>query len=374
MTSSSAPHDPPPADASPGEPLPHRGSGAAPTLESVAAAAGVSRATASRVLNGSPRVSEAARTSVLAAAETLSYVPNGAARMLVTRRSDAVAFVVCEQEEVFFSDPFFATVLKGAHRVVVRSGRQVLFVVVADDGDRRRLERFAAGGHLDAAMFLSVHADEPVPARLAALGLPVVLAGRPPAGVGDDLFHVDTDNVEGGRLAARRLLERGCRRPVAVTGPVDMSGGEDRLVGFREVLRENGVQLPTTHRQSGGYTVDGGREATARLLARVPDLDALFAANDLMAVGALGALREHGRSVPEDVAVIGYDDIPLAAVTTPALTTVRQPLVELGHRMATALVATLDAAAGRGGPARPEDLAAHRGDPLRTRLVLRGSA
>ncbi|ROP43714.1 LacI family DNA-binding transcriptional regulator [Pseudokineococcus lusitanus] len=352
---------------------PVRGAAGVPTLESVAAAAGVSRATASRVLNGSPRVSEAARAGVLAAAEQLSYVPNGAARMLVTRRSDAVAFVVCEQEEVFFSDPFFATVLKGAHRVVVRSGRQVLFVVVADEGDRRRLERFAAGGHLDAAMFLSVHRGEHSPARLAELGMPVVVAGRPPAGVGAQP-HVDTDNVGGGRLAAGHLLAVGRRRPVVLTGPPDMPSSADRVRGLREVLAAGGVHLPDAAAEPGHYSVEGGRTAMALLLDRFPDLDGVFAANDLMAVGALGVLRERGRRVPEDVAVVGYDDIPLASATSPPLTTVHQPLEELGRRMATALVRALDGPPGGDPAGTAEVVQAALGEPLQTRLVVRGSA
>ncbi len=133
---------------------------AAPTLELVAAEAGVSRGTASRVLSGSPQVSERAKTAVLAAAERLGYVPNLAARALVTKRSESVAFVVAETEERFFADPFFATVLRGAHTTVSQHRRQLIFVVLASAEDRGRFARFAGGGHIDGALFVSLHGPD----------------------------------------------------------------------------------------------------------------------------------------------------------------------------------------------------------------------
>ena len=158
---------------------------AAPTLELVAAAAGVSRGTASRVLSGSPQVSERAKTAVLAAAERLGYVPNLAARALVTKRSESVAFVVAETEERFFADPFFATVLRGAHTTVSQHRRQLIFVVLASAEGRGRFARFAGGGHIDAALFVSLHGPDQLSTELAARGVPVVTMGRPYR-VGDD--------------------------------------------------------------------------------------------------------------------------------------------------------------------------------------------
>lgn len=311
------------------------------TLESVALAAGVSRATASRVLTGSPRVSEAARDKVLAAARELAYVPNAAARSLVTRRSDTVAFVVCEPEEKFFSDPFFATVLKGAHRVVAEHRLQLVFVVVATDTDRDQLERFAAGGHLDAAMFVSLRGSEDMPARLDALGLPVVMAGRSlhPGAAG--LPVVDVDNAQGAGLAARHLLERGCARVGTISGPVDMAGAMDRLAGWRSAMLAAGRTPREDDVATGDYTVEGGHRAMLALLGREPRVDGVFVANDLMAAGALRAVADRGLSVPDDVAVVGFDDIPLAGATQPLLTTVHQPIEELGRRMAESLVASL---------------------------------
>ena len=313
----------------------------APTLDTVAARAGVSRATASRVLSGDPRVSDRAREAVRTAAAELSYVPRQAARSLATRRSDALAFVVAESGEKFFADPFFAGVLRGAQAAAAERRRQLLFVFVADDGDRTRLEEYAAGGHIDGAMFLSVHGDDPLPGRIERLGVPVVLAGRP-AGRRTALPYVTPDNVTGGRLAAQALLARGSRRPATITGPADMTATVDRLAGFRAELAEHGVELPAAHVVEGDFSISGGYRALVQLLADDVRPDGLFAANDLTAVGALRALRDRGLRVPDDVAVVGYDDVPLAADADPALTTVRQPLEAMGRQMARILIDLAD--------------------------------
>ncbi|UYM05799.1 LacI family DNA-binding transcriptional regulator [Solicola gregarius] len=235
------------------------------TLEAVAARAGVSRATASRVLNGSTRVSDDARDSVRAAADELGYVPNRAARSLVTRQSDALAFVVAESEDVFFADPFFAPVLRGAHDAAAERGRPLLFVIVANDEDRARLEQYAAGGHVDGVMFVSVHAHDTLPRRVHDLGVPVVLAGRPPRGR-PALPYVSSDNVGGGEAAARVLLERGCTEVATITGPDDMTVTTDRLEGFRRGVAAGGLDLPADRIVSGYFSMDGGRAAMAQLL------------------------------------------------------------------------------------------------------------
>ena len=237
----------------------------APTLESVAAAAGVSRGTASRVLSGSPQVSERSRTAVLQAAEDLGYVANRAARSLVTRRSDSVAFVVAEAEERFFSDPFFATVLRGAHNVVARHRMQLLFVVLSTPEDRDQFERFAIGGHIDGALLVSLHGEDPLPARLAARGVPVVLVGRPYR-TGDGTPYVDADNVGGGRLATRAMIDSGRQHIGTITGPRDMVAAQDRLDGFRAELASHGRRPTKDSIVIGDFSVDGGERAMHQLL------------------------------------------------------------------------------------------------------------
>lgn len=312
----------------------------------VAARAGVSRGTASRVLTGSPKVSAQAREAVLRAAAELDYTPNRAARSLVTRRSDSIAFVVSEPEDRAFSDPFFVHLLRGIQAEVARAGLQLLFIVASGEEDARRLERYAGGGHLDGVVLVSLHGRDRLPQRLERLGVPVVLSGRPMVDDGS-IHYVDSDNVGGGALAVRVLLERGCRRIATVAGPQDMSAACDRLAGFRAALREAGRRPRVRDVVIGDFTHASGVEAMHRILAAVPDVDGVFAANDLMAAGAVQAIRESGRRVPEDVAVVGFDDVPTALIGPPGLTTVRQPIGAMGQRMAQILLERIE---GRAAP------------------------
>ncbi|WP_380170767.1 LacI family DNA-binding transcriptional regulator [Kineococcus sp. DHX-1] len=313
----------------------------APTLDSVAARAGVSRATAGRVLSGYARVSDSAREAVLKAAAELSYVPNQAARSLVTRRSGSVALVVVEPVERFFADSYFPLVLSGAQAQLAEREVQLVLVVLSTQRERERFERYARGGHVDGAIFVSVHGADPLPQHLREAGLPVVLSGRP-YDEGSSVPFVSADNVGGARTAAAHLFERGCRRVVTVTGPMDMRVGQERLEGFRAELRAHRQRWNAGLAAPGDFSVDGGRAATEALLERWPDLDGVFAANDLMAAGVLQALAAAGRSVPGDVRVVGFDDAPLAAAATPPLTTVRQPVIAMGRELARMVLALVD--------------------------------
>jgi DNA-binding LacI/PurR family transcriptional regulator len=318
----------------------------APTLEVVAARAGVSRGTASRVLTGSPKVSAQAREAVLRAAAELDYTPNRAARSLVTRRSGSIAFVVSEPEDRAFSDPFFLHLLRGTQAEVARAELQLVFIVASGEEDVRRLERYAGGGHLDGVVLVSLHGRDRLPQRLERLGVPVVLSGRPMVDDGT-IHYVDADNAGGAASAVRVLLDRGCRRITTVAGPQDMSAAVDRLNGYRAALRAAGRRPMSRDVVSGDFTHASGAEAMRLLLAAVPDLDGVFAANDLMAAGALQAVRDSGRRVPGDVAVVGFDDVPTALIGAPGLTTVRQPIGAMGRRMAQIL---LDLIEGRPAP------------------------
>jgi DNA-binding LacI/PurR family transcriptional regulator len=319
---------------------PRSTSRAAPTLESVAALAGVSRATAGRVLAGSTTVGEAAREAVLRAADELSYVTNRAARALMTRRSGSIAFVVAESEERFFADPHFALVLRGVHAGVADQDVQLVFSIVHDAAEQARFERFARAGHLDGVILTSLHGDHPLPRALAAAGLPVMMLGRPLVPV-EGTGHVDADNVHGGRLAAARLADGGRTRLATLAGPHDMTAALDREEGFRAELAERGLPPPAT--VEGDFSMGSGQRAMAALLAAHPTVDGVFAANDLMALGAYQALADAGRRVPDDVAVVGFDDVPSAASARPGLTTVRQPTFDMGARLATRLLETIKA-------------------------------
>jgi DNA-binding LacI/PurR family transcriptional regulator len=334
----------------------------APTLEEVAAQAGVSRATASRVLRGDAKVSEHAREVVLAAADEISYVPNLAARTLVTGRSESVAFLVEESEERMFADPFFLGMLRSAQEAVAVAGLQLVFTVMSHPEDQDRFLAYAAGGHVDGVLVMSLHGRDQLPQRLESLGVPTVLSGRPLSG-GRRLWYVDADNVGGGELATTHLLDSGRAHVATVTGPLDMCAGQDRLAGYRSAVEASGRPYDESLVSVGDFTPNGGHEATVRLLERRPDVDAIFAASDLAAIGVLRALRESGRRIGADVAVIGFDDIPAAAEQQPPLTTVRQPIGALGTAMTRLLLDRIEGEQGL-----------HRRTVLPVELVLRETA
>jgi DNA-binding LacI/PurR family transcriptional regulator len=338
-----------------------------PTLEQVAALAGVSRATVSRVVNGSPKVSPGVRAQVERAVAKLGYVPNRAARSLVTRRADSIALVVSEPHARFFSEPFFAGMVRGVSAALAETGVQLLLLIAQDLPDqprgrpggppgppgRGRLERYVVGGHVDGVLLASLHGDDPLPGTLERAGVPAVLVGRPagrggpgdrwggpPDDQGAPASYVDADNRGGARKAVGHLARRGRRHIATITGPLDMGVGLDRLDGYREGLAAAGLAGAEDLVELGDFTEEGGAAAMERLLGRPGrPVDAVFAASDLMAVGALRVLRAAGRRVPEDVAVVGFEDSAVSRYAQPPLTTVRQPIEEMGRQATRLLLA-----------------------------------
>lgn len=329
-----------------------------PTLEQVAALAGVSRATVSRVVNGSPKVLPETVAAVERAIGELGYVPNRAARALVTRRTDSVALVVPEPDSRVFSDPFFGDILRGISRTLAPTSSQLVLLIEPAEGDDQRLLRYLRGGHVDGAIIVSHHGRDNVLQELAQLPLPIVFSARP-LGVEVPVASVDVDNVAGARTAVEYLLSIGRRKLGTVAGPLDMTAGLDRLTGYKEVAFEAGIAEAVAY---GDFTADGGEQATLQLLGEYPELDGIFVANDLMATATLRVLSQLGKRVPEDVAVVGFDDSVVATTTTPKLTTVRQPVEKLGARLAEILLAKLAGA----------DLTSP--EIYDTELIIRGSA
>jgi DNA-binding LacI/PurR family transcriptional regulator len=311
-----------------------------PTLEVVAARAGVSRATASRALRGSSNVSAEARESVLRAADEIAYTVNRAARSLVTRRSDTIAFFVAENEDRMFHDPYFLGVLRGAQAEAASAGLQLIFAVASTQAETQQFTHFVGGGHVDGVLLVSLHGDDLLAQGLEATGVPTVLNGRPFT-ADTRLFSVDSDNVAGGRDATALLISRGAHRIATITGPLDMSVGQDRLAGYRQALQAARRRHPRSLVAEGDFTVEGGAAAMTRLLEKEPAIDAVFAASDLTAIGAIRVLAEHGRRVPDEVAVVGFDDVREARLATPALSTVRQPIDELGRTMTRVLLSRI---------------------------------
>ncbi|WP_329061301.1 LacI family DNA-binding transcriptional regulator [Streptomyces sp. NBC_01429] len=345
----------------------------APTLEDVARAAGVSRATVSRVVNGVRNVDPVIQESVRRAVAATGYAPNRAARSLVTRRTDAIALVVSGAGDDpdparedrpapdpapgndgdtdgaggedgsgsftarVFADPFFGRVVTGVVSHLRPRGMYPVLMFAETSRAREEVLAYLRQGSADGALVVSTHAEDPLPALITEAGLPAVLYARPARPT--RISYVDLAHRDGARLAAEHLLARGCRRVATITGPLDVPAGQERLAGFRDTMADGGhPYIPVAE---GRFTQESGEAAMARLLAEHPDLDAVFAANDLMAVGACHVLREHGRRVPEDVAVIGFDDSSAALSCRPPLTTVRQPVEEMAARMARLLLERL---------------------------------
>jgi DNA-binding LacI/PurR family transcriptional regulator len=329
-----------------------------PTLEKVAARAGVSRATVSRVVNGSTRVTPEIRDAVQRAVDELGYMPNLAARSLVTQRTDSIALVVSEPPtRVFSDDPFFAGIIRGVSGELEAANRQLVLMLAGSEASHERVGRYAAAGHVDGVLVASLHGADPLPGALARKGIPVVCSGRPLGR--DQLAYVDMDNLGGAVTAVRHLLDSGRRRIATIAGPQDMNAGIDRLTGYRQALRDSDRRSIVA---VGDFTREGGAVAMRQLLADDPALDAVFVASDMMAIGALRALRHAGRRVPDDVAVVGFDDVENAQYTEPPLTTVRQPTLEMGREMVQLLL-RLTAGAQSGGAV-----------VLPTELVVRDSA
>ncbi|WP_394619602.1 LacI family DNA-binding transcriptional regulator [Lentzea sp. JNUCC 0626] len=332
-----------------------------PTLEDVARVAGVSRATVSRVVNGTRNVDPTLQETVRDAIEQTGYTPNHAARSLVTRRTGTVALIISGAgggSDVFV-DPFFGRVTAGV--VDFLRGHSVHPVLMLADTDKARTEvvEFLKQGSTDGALLVTTHAAEPLPDRLLEAGVPAVLYARP--GRPLPVSFVDLDHQAGGRLAAGRLTAIGRTKVAVIAGPLDVLASQDRLTGFRDAMARNGI--PYVPAIEGGFTAVSGARAMHRLLVEYPEVDGVFAANDLMAQGAVEVLQAAGKHVPGDVAVVGFDDSAPAASCRPPLTTIRQPVEQMAATMAEVLLTTLD-----DPELRPRSII------FEPELVLRGSA
>ncbi|MER5256207.1 MULTISPECIES: LacI family DNA-binding transcriptional regulator [unclassified Streptomyces] len=342
-------------------------SGGRPTLEEVAARAGVGRGTVSRVINGSPRVSEATRTAVEAAVAELGYVPNTAARALAANRTDAIALVVPEPETRFFAEPYFSDVLRGVGAELGETEMQLLLIFAGNDRRRQRLAQYLAAHRVDGVLLVSVHADDPLPDLLTQLEIPAVISGRRSAD--EALPSVDSDNFAGAHSAVEHLLARGRTSIATITGRLDVYGAQRRLDGYRAALSDAGRPVDERLIAPGDFTEEGGRRAMAELLEACPNVDAVFAGSDVMAAGARQVLREAGRRIPDDVALVGFDDSAIARHMDPPLTSVRQPIEEMGRAMIDLLLAEI--ADDRPASARRLE---HRQLVLPTELVERASS
>jgi LacI family transcriptional regulator len=306
-----------------------------PTIADVAAHAGVGLGTVSRVLNGSPRVSEATRTRVLSAIEILDYRPNPLAQGLSRGRCQTLGVVV-----PFFTHASAIERLRGVVAAMDQSHYDlVLFNVETPVHRDEHLAALAGRDRADGLLILSLPVPDRELARLAGAGVPVVLVDA----LGKDVPMVVTDDVEGGRMATQHLVDLG-HRSVGFIGhdpdnPFGFTSSARRELGYEAVLRGAGLPVRPELRRHGPHERDAARTLAAELLAEVEPPTAIFASSDVQATGVLAAAQDAGRAVPEDLSVIGFDDIELSSYV--GLTTVRQPLFDSGHLGARLLLEAL---------------------------------
>jgi DNA-binding LacI/PurR family transcriptional regulator len=310
-----------------------------PTLQNVASMARVSKATASRVINGEPNVSPAARQAVEEAIARLGYVPNQAARSLTTRRANSIALVVPGSDPGTLADPYCMTLAFVAGQTLSEADIQQVLVTVQRPDDYTRLLRYAKGGHVDGVILVSLHGADPLPELMHFAGIPVVVGGRPPR-PRPGLTYVDVDNVAAARSAVEHLAARGRRRIATLAGSQDMCSGIDRLTGYREAIAAAGQARALVG--YGEFNRDTAEKALLGLLDDAPDLDAVYAASDVMAARAVRLLQRRGRRVPDDVAVVGNDDLGIAQHTDPPLSTVRQPVAGMARCLVERILSKVD--------------------------------
>jgi len=331
------------------------------TLDDVARAAGVSRATASRALTGSGPASQVACERVRAVAAELGFTPNQAARALASNRAHAVALVIPEMNTLVLGDPFLGGMITGVSEAFHDTDYQLILVIVRPDEAPTKAWRLLQSSYVDGAIVVSHHRGGDLEQAIGQQAAPMVHVGRP--WQIETTTYVDVDNARSGRLAAQRLLQRGAQRIVCVAGPQDMTPACDRVDGWRTALVEAGMPVgPIEH---GPFTLRGGAEAMQRLLAQTDRIDGVFAQSDLMAAGAVQVLQAAGHIVGDDVYVVSVDDSEVARTTTPRLSSVTNPAAEMAMRASHMLLRILDDGIS------PADIAPEIVEPT---LVLRESA
>ncbi len=311
------------------------------TLADVAAHAGVSPSTVSRVVRNATPVSPELEQAVREAIAVTGYLPNLAARQLATTRSDTVGLIVAEEQRRVFGEPYFGALMHGVVETLTATRFHVVVVVARSAHDRVWLEHYVAGGHLDGVMVIAPPKGDPLGTTLYGLGVPMVYIGRPFEAT--DCTFVDADNAGGAAQAVRYLYETGRRRIAMVNGVPAMRSATDRLRGYKKGLASVGLAADRDLVLSTDYTEASANAATQHLLSNDTPFDAVIAASDVVAAGVLRALKEAGRMVPDDVAVIGFGDEGEApARYDPPLTTVAQQTVDQGKQLARLTVAAID--------------------------------
>ena len=306
------------------------------TLEDIARRAGVSRSTISRVVNNHPNVSDKVRQRVLGIIQETSYQPHAAARALASQHSWMIGLILPHSVSAFFTDPYYPHLTKGVAQACNQHDYTLaLFLAGTIDDEERIFPRLARKGWLDGVVVQSGHHGEQwIIGRMIDANLPLVVAGRPFRS--DNVSYIDIDNIAAACTAVSHLIRLGRQRVATISGPINSTVGLDRLAGYRKAITESGLTPDVSLIAEGDFSEAGGYNAMQKLLPAKPD--AVFAASDGMAIGAMRAVQAAQLSIPDDIAFVGFDDLPLATFSGIPLTTVRQPVLQFGARAVETLI------------------------------------
>jgi LacI family transcriptional regulator len=307
-------------------------------LEDIAKIAGVSKSTVSRVINNQPNVSARTRQKVLDVIRASDYHPNTAARALVTRHTGILSIVIPAALSATFADPYFPALVQSISIAANENNyATMLWVGNNAEEEERYCDRILSNGLFDGIILASAVDDDPLLRRLVMSSVPHVLIGPPQQGVQN---YVDVDNRAAACEAVTHLINLGCKRIGTVTGPLHLGAARMRLEGYRDALGQGGLFVDESLIVSGNFDMPSGYSGAKKLIGQ--NIDALFCASDMIALGALRALLESGLRVPDDVALVGFDDMPFAVTSDPPLTTVHQPLADLGRRSVDVLLSLIE--------------------------------
>jgi len=306
------------------------------TLEDIAKQAGVSRSTVSRVLNDQPNVRKDVRERVQNVIESTGFRPHAAARALASQHSSIIGLVLPHSVSFFFTDPYYSHLTKGIAQACNQHNYTLaLFLVDTKEDEKKIFTSITRKGLLDGVLVQSGHhGDQQIIGHLVDAKMPQVVIGRPFRS--DNVSYVDVDNINAAFNAVTHLIRRGYKRIGTIAGPQHSTAGLDRKAGYIKALNERGFSIDESLIVEGDFTENGGYYAMKKLLSAKPE--AVFAASDVMAMGAMREAREVGLHIPDDIALVGFDDLPMATLSDVQLTTVRQPVAQFGAKAVEILI------------------------------------
>lgn len=310
------------------------------TIEEIASLAHVSRSTVSRVLNDHPNVRAEVRERVLATIREHNYAPRAAARNLASNRTQSICFLFSTTTPTLFHDPFMSLVMQGIMTTATERGYFVVVSMVNQDQEQAFYSKVLRSRTFDGLILLTGPIDDPLLPHLLRDQFPFVLCEK--HAYLQHVSWVEIDNRGASYGAVRHLLHLGHRRIATITGPLSLSSGCERRDGYKQALLESGIGIAPELIVEGNYAQDGGYKGMQQLMRLPNPPTAVYVASDLMAIGAIRAIRSAGLRVPEDIAVVGFDDLPITELTDVPLTTVHQPIVDIGATAARILLDQLE--------------------------------